>query len=37
LQQEELLTEINTGGTHEQNPMGGVMVGRNASVEQERL
>jgi hypothetical protein len=28
------LTEINTGGTHEQNPMGGVMVGRNASVEQ---
>lgn len=28
------ITEINTGGTHEQNPMGGVMVGRNASVEQ---
>lgn len=28
------LTEVNTGGTHEQNPMGGVMVGRNASVEQ---
>lgn len=28
------LTEINTGGTHEQNPMGGVMVGKNASVEQ---
>ena len=28
------ITEINTGGTHEQNPMGGVMVGKNASVEQ---
>jgi len=28
------LTEVNTGGTHEQNSLGGVPVGKSASVEQ---
>jgi len=28
------LTEVNTGGTHEQNALGGVPVGKSASVEQ---
>jgi len=28
------LSEFNTGGTHEQNPLGGIPLGDNASVEQ---
>ena len=28
------LTQFNTGGTHEQSPIGGVPIGANASVEQ---
>lgn len=29
-----MLTEYNAGGSHEQNPMGGIAVGNSASVEQ---
>lgn len=28
------LTQFNTGGTHEENPLGGISIGNNNSVEE---